>query len=147
MDRSSCPDLGFAERFGGFLYMVLYLVWHPASSSMGMKKKKPHEIWFTYYFSVKIEDNFTENLRSWCRYFMLSTVRQRQWICRVSRTSSRQTYRSCCSAAPSSDSSFPLLLQIQPLSYKNLKFRQAIFCPALLLQAKFVWFGLCCEIV
>jgi len=87
MDRSSCPDLGFAERLGGFLYMILYLMWHPASSSMGMKKKKPHEIWFTYYFSVKIEDNFTENLRSWCRYFMLSTVRQRQWICRVSRTS------------------------------------------------------------
>ena len=76
MDRSSCPDLGFAERLGGFLYMVLYLVWHPASSSMGMKKKKPHEIWFTYYFSVKIEDNFTENLRCWCRYFMLSTVTQ-----------------------------------------------------------------------
>ena len=74
MDRSSCPDLGFAERLGGFLYMVLYLVWHPASSSMGMKKKKPHEIWFTYYFSVKIDYNFTENLRCWCRYFMLSTV-------------------------------------------------------------------------
>ena len=76
MDRSSCPDLGFAERLGGFLYMILYLLWHPASSSMGMKKKKPHEIWFTYQLSVKIEDNFTENLRCWCRYFMLSTVTQ-----------------------------------------------------------------------
>ena len=147
MDRSSCPDLGFAERLGGFLYMILYLMWHPASSSMGMKKKKPHEIWFTYYFSVKIEDNFTENLRSWCRYFMLSTVPQDNGFAEFQEHLVAKLISSCCSAAPSSDSSFPLLLQIQPLSYKNLKFRQAIFCPALLLQAKFVWFGLCCEIV
>ena len=46
---------------------------HPASSSMGMKKKKLHELVY-HQLSVKIDDNFTENLSCWCRYFMLSIV-------------------------------------------------------------------------
>jgi hypothetical protein len=33
---SFCPELGFADWFGWFL-------WHPASSIVGITKKKPHE--------------------------------------------------------------------------------------------------------
>ena len=94
-----CPEL---TLLGGRLRFV----WHPASSSVGMKKKKPHEFSAGVQDSVKIQKDFTEVLFPLHVSFMITIVFHDNGCAEFQELSTDQSFSSCYSAASSSDSAF-----------------------------------------